>query len=157
MPIPALKKDFHVRPIQLVEARALGASAALLIARALSPDRLREMMERGRELALELLVEVRDEGELERALESGATMIGVNNRNLETLEIDPATAERIIPRVPRWVVAVAESGIRTRADVARYAACGADAVLVGSSISAAVDPVAATHALSGVPRCARAD
>jgi indole-3-glycerol phosphate synthase len=157
VPIPALKKDFHVSPIQLVEARALGASAALLIARALSPDRLREMMDRGRELALELLVEVRDEGELERALECGATMIGVNNRNLETLEIDAATAERVIPLVPRWVVAVAESGIRTHADVARYAACGADAVLVGSSISAAADPVAATRALAGVPRRPRAD
>ena len=155
--VPALKKDFHVRPIQLVEARALGACAALLIARALSPERLREMSDVARRLELELLVEVRDESELERALESGATMIGVNNRDLETLVIDPATAERIVPRIPAGLVAVAESGIGTRGDIERYAASGADAVLVGSSISAAADPVAATRALVGVPRRARGD
>jgi indole-3-glycerol phosphate synthase len=155
--IPALKKDFHVRPIQLLEARALGASAALIIVRALSPERLVEMMEVGRALGLELLVEVRDERELERALDAGATMIGVNNRDLETLEIDATTAERIIPMVPRAVVAIAESGVRARGDVERYAACGADAVLVGSSLSAASDPGAATRALTGVARRPRAD
>ena len=153
--VPALKKDFHVRPIQLVEARALGASAALLIARALSPERLREMTETAQRLALEVLVEVRDESELERALECGATMIGVNNRDLETLVIDPSTAERIVPRIPAGLLAVAESGIGTREDIERYAASGADAVLVGSSISAATDPVAATRALVGVSRRAR--
>jgi indole-3-glycerol phosphate synthase len=154
---PALKKDFHVRPVQLAEARALGASAALLIMRALSPERFREMMDRGRDLELELLVEVRDESELDRALEGGATIIGVNNRNLETLVIDPTTAERVIPKIPRWAIAVAESGIQSREDVERYASTGADAVLVGSSISAALDPVAATRALAGVPRRTRAD
>ena len=153
--VPALKKDFHVRPIQLVEARALGASAALLIARALSPERLREMTDTARRLELEVLVEVRDESELERALECGATIIGVNNRDLETLVIDPGTAERIVPRIPAGLVAVAESGIATRADVERYAASGADAVLVGSSISAASDPVRVTRALAGVPRHVR--
>ena len=153
--VPALKKDFHVRPIQLVEARALGASAALLIARALSPDLLREMSATARDLALEVLVEVRDEAELERALEAGATMIGVNNRDLETLVIDPGTAERLVPRIPSELVAIAESGVSTRADIERYAACGADAVLVGSSISAAADPIQATRALAGVPRRAR--
>jgi indole-3-glycerol phosphate synthase len=157
VPVPALKKDFHVRPLQLVEARGLGASAALLIMRALSPARFREMMDRGRELELEMLVEVRDEGELDRALEGGATLIGVNNRDLETLIIDPTTAERIVPRIPRWAIAVAESGMQRREDVVRYAAFGADAVLVGSSISAALDPVAATRALSDVPRRTRAD
>ena len=155
--VPALKKDFHVLPIQLVEARALGASAALLIARALSPDRLREMIATARRLDLEVLVEVRDEAELERALECGATMIGVNNRNLETLVIDPATAERLIPRIPPGLVAIAESGVSTREDVERYARCGADAVLVGSSISAAPDPTQATRALAGVPRRSRGD
>jgi indole-3-glycerol phosphate synthase len=155
--VPALKKDFHVRPIQLVEARALGASAALLIARALSPERLRDMCETARRLELEVLVEVRDESELERALECGATMIGVNNRDLETLVIDPTTAERLIPRIPPGIVAVAESGVSTRADVERYAVRGADAVLVGSSISAAADPVAATRALTGVSRRSRGD
>lgn len=152
LPIPALKKDFHVRPVQLLEARALGASAALVIVRALAPDRLGEMMDAGRALGLELLVEIRDEHELERALDAGATMIGVNNRNLETLEIDPTTSDRIIPLVPAGIVAIAESGVRTRADVERYAAVGADAVLVGSSLSAAADPSAATRALTGVAR-----
>jgi indole-3-glycerol phosphate synthase len=153
--VPALKKDFHVEGIQLVEARALGASAALLIARALSPKRLRELLELGRALKLELLVEVRDEAELERALEGGAIMVGVNNRDLETLVIDTTTSERIVPLIPSGVIAVAESGIQTRADVERYAAAGADAVLVGSSISAAADPVAATAALAGVARSGR--
>jgi indole-3-glycerol phosphate synthase len=153
--IPALKKDFHVAPIQLLEARALGASAALIIARALSPAQLATMMKAGRDLGLELLVEVRDEAELERALAAGATMIGVNNRNLETLEIDPATSERLIPLIPRGLIAIAESGVRGVADVERYAACGADAVLVGSSLSASGDPVAATRAIAGVPRRAR--
>jgi indole-3-glycerol phosphate synthase len=153
--LPALKKDFHVAPIQLLEARALGASAALLIARALSPERLIEMMQVGGVLGLELLVEIRDEWELERALDAGATMIGVNNRNLETLEIDAGTAERIIPLVPAKLVAIAESGVRSRADVERYAACGADAVLVGSVLSGAADPAAATRALAGVPRRGR--
>ena len=155
--VPALKKDFHVRPIQLVEAKALGASAALLIARALSPDRLKEMVDTARALRLEVLVEVRDEGELERALECGATMIGVNNRDLETLVIDPATAEHLIPKIPSGLVAIAESGVRAREDVERYARCGADAVLVGSSISSAADPVQATRAIAVVPRHPRAD
>ena len=98
------------------------------------------MMAAGATLGLELLVEMRDEEELERALEVGATMIGVNNRNLETLVIDPATARAALPRIPGEIVAIAESGVKTRADVERYARCGADAVLVGSSISAAADP-----------------
>lgn len=155
--VPVLKKDFHVRPIQLVEARALGASAALLIARALAPDRLRGMMDAARALELETLVEIRDDAELERALELGATMIGVNNRDLESLVIDPTTAERLIPRIPSRIVAIAESGISTRQDVERYGACGADAVLVGSSISAAARPTEATRAIVGVPRRSRGD
>src|SRR5262249_33561054 len=91
--VSVLKQDFHVHPIQLAEARALGASAALLIARALSPDELTRMSDAARELRLEVLVEVRDEDELQRALDAGATVVGINNRNLETLVIDPATSE----------------------------------------------------------------
>jgi indole-3-glycerol phosphate synthase len=150
--IPVLKKDFHVAPVQLVEARAIGASAALLIVRALSPRQLPEMMEWGRELGLELLVEIRDGEELVRALQAGATLIGVNNRNLETLEIDSTTCDRIIPLVPAGVVVVAESGVQSRADVERYATLGADAVLVGSVLSAAADASAATRDLAGVKR-----
>jgi indole-3-glycerol phosphate synthase len=153
--IPVLKKDFHLAPAQLLEARLLGASAALLIARALAPALLDELVAFGGAIGLELLVEVRDEDELARALHAGATMIGVNNRNLETLEIDAHTAERLIPLVPATIVAVAESGVRSRADVERYAGCGADAVLVGSVLSAAPDPAAAARALGGVPRRAR--
>lgn len=150
--LPILKKDFHVELLQLVEARALGASAVLLIARALPPDRLISLVDEGRALGLELLVEVRDETELETAIRSNATMIGVNNRNLETLEIDPTTCDRLIPRIPADIVAVAESGVQSRVDVERYAAIGADAVLVGSVLSAAADPRQATRDLTGVRR-----
>jgi indole-3-glycerol phosphate synthase len=153
--IPVLKKDFHVEPIQLLEARALGASAALLIVRALAPARLDDLMAYGRALGLELMVEIRDEHELDRALRAGATMIGVNNRDLESLRIDAGTAERLIPLVPAEVLAIAESGVRARSDVERYAACGADAVLVGSILSAAADPEGATRALTGVSRRSR--
>ena len=154
--LPVLKKDFHVAPIQLLEARALGASAALLIVRAVSPERLRELMVAGRALGLELLVEVRDEAELELALSEGADMVGVNNRDLETLHIDAATSDRLIPLIPGSVVAIAESGVRSRADVERYAAVGADAVLVGSSLSAAGDPESATRSIAQVSRRPRA-
>jgi indole-3-glycerol phosphate synthase len=153
--IPALKKDFHVEPIQLLEAKALGASAALLIVRALSPEGLSAMMDQARALQLEVLVEVRDEDELQRALDVGATIIGINNRNLETLVIDPATAERMLELVPSAVIAIAESGVSIRADVERVAFCGADAVLVGSVISAADNPILAVRGLSGVPRVPR--
>ena len=150
--VPVLKKDFHVAPIQLLEARALGASAALLIARAVAPARLDELMEYARTIGLDVLVEVRDDDELRRALDTGATMVGVNNRNLETLEIDLETAERLIPLIPADIIAIAESGVTSRMDVERYAERGVDAVLVGSALSAASEPVAATRALSGVPR-----
>ena len=151
-PLPVLKKDFHVRPAQLGEAVLLGASAALLIVRAVSPADFRELMRVAADSALEILVEVHDERELELALAAGATMVGVNNRDLETLVIDPATSERIIPLIPAHVIAVAESGVSSTDDVRRYADVGADAVLVGSSISAAAAQAAAVRALAGVPR-----
>ena len=153
--VPFLRKDFHVAPIQLLEARALGAAAVLLIARALSPAALTGMATEALALGLEILVEVRDERELDRAVATGATMIGVNNRDLETLVIDPSTCDRLVPRIPGGVVAVAESGVRERADVERYATCGADAVLVGSVLSAASNVVEATRALTGVARVGR--
>lgn len=155
--VPVLKKDFHVAPIQLLEARALGVSAALIIARAVSPARLVELMEYARTIGLDILVEVRDDDELRRALDTGATLIGVNNRNLETLEIDPHTADRLIPMIPAGMLAIAESGVTSRVDVERYAERGADAVLVGSALSAASDPLAATRQLCGVPRRRRDD
>jgi indole-3-glycerol phosphate synthase len=154
--IPVLKKDFHVAPVQLLEAKAVGASAALLIARALSPDDLPRMVDFAHEIGLEVLVEIRDEPELERALAADARIIGINNRNLETLEIDPATSERLLAAIPEDRVAIAESGVQSPADVERYAAAGADAVLVGSVISAAEDPTAAVRGLASISRVGRA-
>jgi len=150
--VPALKKDFHIDPLQLHEARAHGATAALLIVRALSPQRLGEMLSMARSLALETIVEVRDADELRLALDLGATIIGINNRNLETLEIDPSTSERLLPLIPASVIAIAESGMTSRRDVERVAALGADAVLVGSSLSASSDPAALVRELASVPR-----
>jgi indole-3-glycerol phosphate synthase len=153
--VPVLKKDFHVDPVQLAEARALGASAALLIARALDPGDLDRMARAAREFGLETVIEVRDEGELRRAVAAGATAIGINNRDLETLEIDRETSLRLLPIVPPEIAAIAESGVRSAEDVRAMARAGADAVLVGSTISAAQDPAAAVRALVGVARVAR--
>ncbi|WP_411281938.1 indole-3-glycerol phosphate synthase TrpC [Gemmatimonas sp.] len=150
--VPAIRKDFLVHPVQLWEARVRGATAALLIVRALSPDELAMLMDAARECGLATLVEVRDEAELERALAVGATVIGVNNRNLETLTIDPATAPALIPHIPVHCVAVAESGLQHAHDVTPSALAGADAILVGSAISASADPTAAVRALSGIAR-----
>ncbi len=145
--IPLLKKDFHIDTVQLLEARALGASAVLLIARALPPADLLRLAAEAHALGLEVLAEVRDERELDTAIRSEAALIGVNNRDLETLAIDPGTCARLLPLLPRGVVAVAESGVSGVGDVERMAAAGADAVLVGSSVSAAADPAAAVRAL----------
>lgn len=153
--IPVIKKDFHIDTIQLLEAKAIGASAALLIARALSPDDLPRMTDFAREIGLDVLVEIRDDDELRRALDAGATIVGINNRNLETLVIDPATAERLLGAIPGDVIAVAESGVQTTTDVERYARAGADAILVGSAISAAPDPALAVSALAAVRRVGR--
>lgn len=150
--LPVIRKDFLVHPVQLWEARASGASAVLLIVRSLSPDELRRLADEANAAGLATLVEIRDLGELDRALAVNATVIGVNNRNLETLVIDPATAPGLIPCIPDTCVAVAESGMRTIADVAPAAAAGADAILVGSAISAAADPATEVRLLGGVTR-----
>lgn len=150
--VPVIRKDFIVAPVQIWEARAAGASAVLLIARALDPNLLPELMACAHDARIGVLVEIRDEQELHRALAIGATVIGVNNRNLETLVIDPGTAPRLIPRIPDGCVAVAESGMTTVEDVRPAAAAGADAILVGSAISAAADPVAAVASLASLMR-----
>ena len=150
--LPLLKKDFHVEVSQILEARVLGASAALVIARAVPPGRLKDLMTAGADVALEILVEVRDERELDLVLSLNASLIGVNNRNLETLEIDAGTSLRILPLIPRGVLAIAESGVKSAADVKRFADAGADAVLVGSELSGARDPEAAARALTDVAR-----
>lgn len=154
--VPVLKKDFHVEDRQLIEAALMGANAVLLIARALEPSRLDHMCALARTLGLEPLVEVRTEAELRRAIDAGATLIGVNARDLETLEVEPEVVDRILPLVPARCVAIAESGIRDRVGVERAAALGADAVLVGSVLSRAGDPVEAVKSLAGVGRMSRA-
>lgn len=150
--IPVLRKDFLLEPVQLYESRALGAAAVLLIARAMPPLALCQLMRLAEELGLDALIEVRDERELEMALGCGASMVGVNNRDLESLEIDPSRSERVIPMIPSGVTAVAESGFESAGAVRRAAAAGADAVLVGSLLSAAADPISAVEALTGVRR-----
>ena len=156
--LPTLKKDFHVDSMQVLEARAIGASAILLIARALDPQRLEDLAAEAALLGLEVLVEVRDDEEMARAVALPAdivSMIGVNNRNLETLVVAPATAERLLPLIPHDRVGIHESGIAGRDDVTIAARNRADAVLVGSSVSAAADPAEAVRALIGVPRLPR--
>ncbi|MDE3127876.1 MAG: indole-3-glycerol-phosphate synthase [Gemmatimonadota bacterium] len=150
--VPVLKKDFHIDEIQLVEARALGAAAALLIVRALPPGDLLRLTAYARRIGLETLVEVHSDDELARALDAGADVIGVNSRDLETLEVDPAVPERLVARIPRAMVAVWESGVSAPSDVERAAAFGADAVLVGSALSSSGTPAAAVRALAGVAR-----
>jgi indole-3-glycerol phosphate synthase len=150
--IPLLRKDFITHRVQLLEARVAGASAVLLIARALRPAVLTALARDARALELDVLVEARDEDELARALAIADAVIGVNNRDLETLVIDPAVGARLIPQVPAGRLAVYESGVREAADVERAALAGADAVLVGSVLSAAADPVEAVRALGDVAR-----
>ena len=153
--VPLLKKDFHVDPLQVLEARALRASAVLLIARALDDDALAALVALAYDVGIEPLVEIRDEPELDAALAAGARVIGVNNRDLETLAIDRRTGDRMLPLIPAHCVAIAESGVRDAADVAAAARAGADAVLVGSSVSAAADPAHAVRELAAVPRRGR--
>ncbi len=150
--VPLLRKDFITDRIQLLEARAAGAAAVLLIARALAPSVLDALAADAVALGLEVLVEVRDERELARAVAVPGAVIGVNNRDLETLVIESAVGARLIPRVPADRIAVYESGVQHADDVRRAAQLGADAVLVGSVLSAAQDPVAAVRALTAVPK-----
>jgi len=142
--------------LQLLEARAAGASAVLLIARALAPSIFTNLASEARRLGLELLLEIRDERELDLALAIEGAVIGINNRNLETLAVDDVVSERLFPRVPGHRVAVYESGIQGRAGVERAADLGADAILVGSLLSAAGRGDDILASLTGVKRRVRA-
>lgn len=153
--LPVLRKDFIVHEVQILESRALGASAVLLIARALAPDALTRLIEAARAQGLETLVEVRTREELARALDSGAEVIGINARDLETLVVDESVPLELIAHVPGNLVAVAESGISDRAGVEAAARAGANAVLVGSVLSTAQDPEQAVRGLAGVARSTR--
>ena len=139
VPVPVLRKDFLVDPYQLLEARAAGASAALLIVALLSDAELGTLLREAAALGLAALVEVHDRPELERALAAGAGIVGINNRNLQTLKVDTETTYTLRSLVPPGIVVVSESGQRTRADLERLAAAGVDAVLIGEAIMRAED------------------
>lgn len=148
--LPVLRKDFVVDERQVIEARAAGADAVLLIVAALPPVRLRALQALARDLGMAALVEAHDAAEVETALGADATVIGVNNRDLRTFVTDLANTERLAPMIPAERVLVAESGVHERADVERLAAAGADAVLVGTALMQAEDPGAALRELVGV-------
>ena len=148
--VPVLRKDFIVTPYQLVEARAAGADLALLIVAALDDDELARLHSEARELGLTVLVEVHDEAETERAIALGAELIGVNARNLKTLEVDVDTFGRLAPLVPADRVLVAESGITGPTDVKRFVAEGARAVLVGEALVRDGAPRDAVAAMTGI-------
>ncbi|MFE0171819.1 indole-3-glycerol phosphate synthase TrpC [Streptomyces sp. NPDC059002] len=150
--VPVLRKDFVVDPYQLWEARAYGADLVLLIVAALGADQLAELHAQAREIGLTPLVEVHDEAEAERAVAVGATVIGVNARNLRTLRVDRTTFGRIAPGLPADRVRVAESGVRGPWDVAACARAGADAVLVGEALVTGGTPRATVAALRAAGR-----
>jgi indole-3-glycerol phosphate synthase len=137
--IPLLRKDFIFDPYQVYESRAFGADALLLIVAILSDEQLVELLSLSHELGMKCLVEVHDEAELERALLSGAEVIGINNRDLGTFTVDLATTKRLRPLIPLDRIVVSESGIRDRGDVQMLREWGVDAILVGEALVAASD------------------
>jgi len=156
--VPILRKDFIVSPYQVHEARAYGADLVLLIVAALEQNALDSLLDRVESLGMTALVEVHTEEEADRALEAGAKVIGVNARNLHTLEIDRTIFGRIAPGLPNDVLRVAESGVRGPADLLTYAGWGADAVLTGESLVTSGDPQAAVRSLVAAgfhPSCSR--
>jgi indole-3-glycerol phosphate synthase len=138
--VPLLRKDFVVSAYQLWEARAHGADLVLLIVAALDQQALVSLVERAESIGLTPLVEVHDEDEVQRAIDAGARIIGVNARNLRTLEVDRSTFARLAPLIPSGIVRIAESGVRGPHDLIEYARAGADAVLVGESLVTGKDP-----------------
>ncbi|MBI2872358.1 MAG: indole-3-glycerol phosphate synthase TrpC [Chloroflexi bacterium] len=147
--LPVLRKDFIFDPYQLCEARAHGADAALLIVAILSPGQLGELFAAAQGLWLQCLVEVHSQAELETTLEAGAEVIGINHRDLRTFRVDLSLTERLRPLIPGGKVVVAESGITSAADVARFRALGVNAVLVGEALVTAPDVAAKVRELAG--------
>lgn len=150
VPTPLLRKDFVVTGYQLLEARAAGADLVLLIVAALEDPQLLDLHQQARELGLTVLTEVHDEDEIARALSVGADLVGVNSRNLKTLDVHPDTFGRLAPLLPDAVVKVAESGVSGPADAARFLGEGADVVLVGEALVRDGDPRAAVAAMRAV-------
>jgi indole-3-glycerol phosphate synthase len=153
--LPLLRKDFIIDEVQILEARAAGASAVLLIVRILTRQRLDQLLRCAEVLGLDALVEVHTGVELATALDAGATVIGVNSRDLDTFAVDVDAAWKLLAEVPVDRIAVAESGLVERQDVARAAEAGADAVLIGTALSAAESPAALLRDLSMVTRHGR--
>jgi indole-3-glycerol phosphate synthase len=145
--LPVLRKDFLFEEYQLYRSRALGADALLLIARILEPKLLTTLIGVTRSLHMEALVEVHGEDDLARALDCGATLIGINNRDLATMTVSLETSLRLLPLIPAGVTRVSESGIETRADLDRLRSAGADAFLIGERLMREPDPGAALKAL----------
>src|SRR5262245_52185519 len=150
--LPVLRKDFILDELQLLQARAHGAAAVLLIARILKPEQLTALVGSAHDLGLVALVEVHSPAELDAALGADATHVGINSRDLDDFSIDLELVRRLLPTVPSGITAVAESGIESREDVERLADAGADAVLVGTAVARAADPRTAVAGLVGVPR-----
>lgn len=146
--LPLLRKDFICDPLQILEARAAGADAVLLIAAYLPGPRLRALWKRATAAGLDALVEVHTRAEADRAAALGATLIGVNNRNLRTLRVDPRNCERLIRHLPEDAVRVAESGVKTAAEVRDLRAMGYDGVLIGESLMRARTPAILTRDLA---------
>jgi indole-3-glycerol phosphate synthase len=149
--LPILRKDFVVDGYQVHEALAAGADAVLLIVAALAPDELHELHELATSLGLAALVEVHDATELQTATEIGARLIGINNRNLATLEVEIGTTYELLPQIPDGVISVAESGFSRPEELEQLAQAGADAVLIGEAMMRARDIEAACRDLSGAP------
>jgi indole-3-glycerol phosphate synthase len=149
---PILRKDFVVDSYQILEARAHGADAILLIVAALRPDELVRLQGAAEELSMDALVEIHNEGELEVALNAGSRLIGINNRDLKNLRTSLETTERLAPLVPGDRIIVSESGITSKADVERLARCGIHAILVGTHLMRQPDPRHALAELVGVQR-----
>jgi indole-3-glycerol phosphate synthase len=151
--LPVLRKDFIIHEVQLAEASVAGADAVLLIVAALEQDRLEALYEEALRLQLDVLVEVHDAGELDRAIDLGAGLIGINNRNLTTFEVDLATTERLSEEVPEGIILVCESGIKTRGDCQRAFDSGCNAILVGETLMRAQDIHACITDLLSVKPC----
>jgi indole-3-glycerol phosphate synthase len=149
--IPALCKEFIVDEYQIVEACVAGADAVLLLASVLPTQWLRECRQMCEALGMAALVEVHDEVEMVSAIEAGAEIIGINNRDLRTFAVDIGTTASLLPKVPEGVIVVSESGIRSHADGARLGKMGVDAILVGEGLIAAPDIAAATRDICGLP------